>query len=267
MGRQTYYYGGEPQTLTREQTAVIAYRAGFRGDDLWKAVAIAGRESGYKYNVHGSERPHSEYSGDRGLFQINYVNDGILRDAGIIQNRQDLFDPLVNARAAFLLYQRAGNSFAPAWSVGPNGWDGRGDPLYKTNPTAAKEAVSRVQAAGLLKDSGGRDVGWRDLVGGVLGNLPNQIPTPVGPIPNPLGDGNIIPGLPNPFGFISGVDDFVKALANYVLNRSWWIRVLQVIGGGVLVLLGINVMLSGMVTDVVAGQVGKVVPSAPAVAT
>lgn len=240
MGRQTYYYGGERKTLTREQTAQIAYQAGFRGDDLWKAVAIAGRESGYAYNVHGTERPHSEYSGDRGLFQINYVNDRILREAGIIRSREELFDPLTNARAAFLLYQRAGNSFAPAWSVGPNGWDGRGDPLYKTNPQAAREAVQRAAQQGLL----GRDVN----IGDIIGNIPV-----VGGV---ITDPSNIPVVGGAIGAVTDAGSFFVALSQSLLSRDWWIRALQVIGGLVLILLGINVMASGMVTNVAREVVG-----------
>ncbi len=87
-------------TITREATASYLYQAGFRGDLLWQLTAIAGRESSYQPAAHRSDVSKSLLSGDRGLFQINYIWDKQLIAAGIIRQKSDLFDPAINARAA-----------------------------------------------------------------------------------------------------------------------------------------------------------------------
>jgi hypothetical protein len=134
--------------LSRETLAQILSQVGFSGEALVQMVAIAGRESGYKTDAHRTDRDPSALSGDRGLFQINYVNDKALMDAGIIRSAADLFDPVTNARAAKFLFDQAGG-LAP-WTMGPGGWTANGDPLYGTNVEAARQAVQNAQAQGLL---------------------------------------------------------------------------------------------------------------------
>lgn len=110
-------------------------------------VAIAGRESGYRTEAHRTDTDPSKLSGDRGLFQINYVNDKALMDAGIISSPADLFDPVTNARAAKFLFDQAG--YQP-WTAGPGGWQAGGNPLHGTNVPAARSAVQRAESQGLL---------------------------------------------------------------------------------------------------------------------
>lgn len=126
-------------TLSRTQVAQFLYDAGFRGDDLIKMVAIAGRESGYQTDAHRTDQDKSKVSGDRGLFQINYVNDKGLLNAGIITSKSDLFDPAVAARAAKWLFDQSG--LAP-WAAGPGGWKQGGDPLYGTKYDETKSELS-----------------------------------------------------------------------------------------------------------------------------
>ncbi len=216
--------------LTQLQTAYYAYRAGFRGDDLWKAVAIAGRESGYKPGIHGSDSAQNKVSGDRGLFQINYIHDERLLAEGLIQNKTDLFDPAVNARVAYNLYQRSGNSFHPAWSVGEGGWNGTGDPL---TGTARHQDGARIAAAQILAN-------------------PNVVPTSTTPtVPQNIQDyfddldGTLValPGnndIMNPFDGITDMASAVIAIVRQLLNPRTWIRILYAIGG--LGLIGIGLV-------------------------
>ncbi len=208
-------------TLTREQTAQYAYAAGFRGNDLVKIVAIAGRESGYRTDAHRSDADKSRLLGDRGLWQINYVHDPGLIKAGIIKQKSDLFDPAVNARAAYYLYQRSSNTLAP-WTAGPGGWTAGGDPLYGTNVQAAREAVDSASRKGLfgipLPD-------W--------GDIGDAITDPF----------DIIPG--NPLDAAGKAVDFLQALT----HRETWIRVAQVLGGAILIALGLYVMVGQELTS------------------
>ena len=54
--------------------------------------------------------------GSRGLFQVNSVHDRWLKEAGIITQRDDLFNPDVNILAALHLWRKVGWS---AWAL-PN---------------------------------------------------------------------------------------------------------------------------------------------------
>lgn len=130
--------------ITREQAAQLLYNVGFRGDDLVKMVAIAGRESGYDVGAHRTDASRSSLSGDRGLWQINYIWDAELIQAGIIENRSDLFDAATNARAAWFVYKRQG---LQAWNAGTG-------PTNGTDMTAARQAVnSAIQQNTIPQDA------------------------------------------------------------------------------------------------------------------
>lgn len=151
MGRQTYTWNNT--VLSREQVAQVLYQSGMTDlNKIAQLIPIAMRESGGRAGVHGSESPRDRVSGDRGLFQINYVHDDRLRAAGIIQQSSDLFNPLINARAALYL----SNNVDPRvtrqlWGLGimPNGkrgWVGASGDL----PTPDTGAVQRAQQTGIL---------------------------------------------------------------------------------------------------------------------
>ncbi|MHB8674717.1 MAG: transglycosylase SLT domain-containing protein [Candidatus Limnocylindrales bacterium] len=101
--------------LSASQIAQYAAAAGFTGDDLATAIAIAMAESGGNpkaYNPETAARtPVGQ--GSFGLWQI-YLK-AHPEFAGV-----DLTDPQTNANAAFSVYQAAGNRFTP-WSTFGNG--------------------------------------------------------------------------------------------------------------------------------------------------
>jgi hypothetical protein len=87
-----------PVNYTQAQVVAII-RSVWPTDLQDKALAIAWRESNYQ--------PRARNSCCYGLFQINAAaNVGSLRALGVTAN--DLFDPLVNARVAYFMYQRSG---------------------------------------------------------------------------------------------------------------------------------------------------------------
>ena len=90
-------------SLTAEDVAKFAYAAGFRGDDLNIAVAVARAESNWNpkatlLNTNGSV--------DHGLFQINSVHAAILAEG-------NWSDPGDNAVMAFKVWTQAGDSWSP----------------------------------------------------------------------------------------------------------------------------------------------------------
>jgi hypothetical protein len=119
--------------LTGEDVARYAYNAGFRGENLVKAVAIAYRESRWNagsYNPNASTKDLSY-----GLMQINMIGalgPSRLKQFGLSSN-EELYDPAINMKAAF---QMSGGKDFYAW--GP--YKGK-DALYSTNPEAARQAV------------------------------------------------------------------------------------------------------------------------------
>jgi len=171
-------FGEIPETMTRIETAQVLYMAGFRGDALWKMVAIAGRESGYRPAAHRTDQNPSEMSGDRGLFQINWIHDDRLIRAGIINSPQDLFNPVIAARAAYFLSSGGEEAaLGQLWGAGPNGWNGQGNYLYGTNPQAAQAAVNEARESGVLTQT------WSP--GGSIPSFPSGPGQGVGPVELP----------------------------------------------------------------------------------
>lgn len=99
------------QPLSGVEVARLMYAAGFRGADLVKAVAIAGRESRFNPSAHN---PNAD-TGDNsyGLMQINMIGKlGPERRQRLgLKSNEELFDPATNARAAYWLYRAGDNSF------------------------------------------------------------------------------------------------------------------------------------------------------------
>ena len=141
--------------------ARLAYDAGFRGEDLYKMVAIAGRESGWNPS---NKNPNTS---DRGMWQINWSANGetMMKELGV-KGPEGMFDPVMNAKGARLLWQRGGWRPWKASAVGQdhikgtkddNGWDGDGNEMYNTEKfqTAARAAASAVEKSGDPYPGGG----------------------------------------------------------------------------------------------------------------
>ena len=138
--------GGHGPALTIEEVARIAKKAGFRGDALTTAVAIAGRESSYRPGARRTDNDPAAMTGDFGLWQINSGNmtPSFLAAVGA-SSREDLLDPNINAAAAYYLSSQ-GTSWS-SWGYTPGkGWDAEGDHLAGTNYEAAAEAVATINS-------------------------------------------------------------------------------------------------------------------------
>lgn len=158
--------------LTPEEAASYAYQAGFRGEDLVRIVAIMGRESGYNPKAYNPNSATGDLS--YGLTQINMIGSmGPQRRAqfGIGAN-EDLFDPLTNLRAAYLMYQQAGGKLTP-WG----GYKGMSD-TYGTNMSAAQQAVSNF--LNNQGNYGGGGLGSGDVMGFVQQMVSSAMKTALG---------------------------------------------------------------------------------------
>lgn len=107
------YLGGILK-LTAADIATYAKRAGFTGESLPIAISIALAESSGNPVAYNPETQANtpEGKGSFGLWQI-YLK------AHPEFEGQNLYDPQVNANAAYLVYKQAGYSFRP-WSTFKN---------------------------------------------------------------------------------------------------------------------------------------------------
>lgn len=105
---------GGPNFLSPSDIRTVAINAGFSGNDLITAVAIALAESGGNADAYNPEILAGTPSGQgsKGLWQI-YTKVHPELDS-------NLYDAQTNADAAFVVYQQAGNSFRP-WSTFKSG--------------------------------------------------------------------------------------------------------------------------------------------------
>lgn len=113
--------------------AQYAKQAGFEGNDLVTAVAIALAESSGNIRAYNPEAAAGtpEGQGSYGLWQIYlYAHPEFSGD--------DLYDPQINANDAYEVYSKAGNSFSP-WSTFKNG-------KYQTQLVTALSQVQGISA-------------------------------------------------------------------------------------------------------------------------
>lgn len=111
------------------QLLALASAAGFSGDDLATAVAVALAESSGNPQAYNPERAAGapEGQGSFGLWQI-YLH-AHPEFAG-----QNLTDPQINAAAAYAVYAGAGNSFRP--------WSTFGSGAYRIQLDAVNQALT-----------------------------------------------------------------------------------------------------------------------------
>jgi hypothetical protein len=92
--------------LSASEISGFASKAGFTGDDLGIAVAVAQAESQGNPTAHNSKPPDDSY----GLWQINMLGSlgpARRKQFGITSNDQ-LFDPATNAKAAYMIFKGSG---------------------------------------------------------------------------------------------------------------------------------------------------------------
>lgn len=166
---------GEPTTstpsgkaLSGAEVAKLMHKAGFRGEDLKTAVAVAWRESHFDPRAYNPRNKDKSY----GLMQINMK--GALGPDRVkkfkLNSYDDLYDPATNARVAYELWSGktsgAGNFPGAGWTP----WRGR----ENISSQDLKNAASYIKEAKVTGDpvmtSGSRD-GSVTNVGGASYNI------------------------------------------------------------------------------------------------
>jgi hypothetical protein len=117
--------------LSPEEIARHAFEAGFRGDNLTTAVAIALAESSGKTDAYNGDGLDDSY----GLWQINMY--GSLgpdrRQTYDLDNNRELLNPATNAEVARGLFERNGDTF--------NDWSTYTKGIYKQHLDEARKGV------------------------------------------------------------------------------------------------------------------------------
>jgi len=213
--------------LSDAQIAAYARGAGFTGNDVAIAVAVALAESGGNPRAHNGNAATGDNS--YGLWQINMLGamgPARRKQFGISSN-DALFDPATNARAARAIY-KGGNSWRP-WSTYNSG------------------SYLRFMARGkTAANSAGDFTGDSDYGGGDFGS--NNRPDT--PLPDSIE--NTIYDIRDT---ISGVSAFVA----WITNKDNWIRVGMFIGGVILVVVGVLTFVGQSKAARTAVQVAKAV--------
>lgn len=208
-------------TYSPAQVAVIAKGAGFTGDGLVRAVAVALAESGGNPQAV-NQNTDRQRSIDRGLWQINsYWHPEV--------SVAEAFNPAANAKHAYRI--SSGGTNWSQWATHKNG--------------AADAQMARATMAA------------RQATGGQAGlNIQPTFGIPGFDLPgwaNPF-DGDTIPGVdvPDLAGVaeaLTGIGKAVAGIASLAVKASvwlsnWrnWLRVAQVVGGGAALLIGLRML-------------------------
>lgn len=237
-----------PTAMSAKQIAQVAYNAGWRGEQLVIATAVGLAESGGRYWVVNS-------IGCVGLWQINVPVHKKYTTAA-------MKDPAKNAAAAMDIYKGAGSKWSP-WEA-YTGPDGRGsDGPYSTQMGRARIAAASIKgSSGVSVDpastSGGGggggiiDAAYQDISGGSTAVPANWITDFLMGVTG----GNLIEGGINSVGGpLIGIGKALLAIsiavtrgAAWLANPRNWLRVVEVIGGGVVLFIGLK-MLAGSGVD------------------
>jgi hypothetical protein len=116
-------------TLSAGEIKGYAKKAGFSGENLDIAVAVALAESGGNTQAHNPVGRDNSY----GLWQINMLGKMGFnrRNQFLIEKNEELFDPSKNAEAAYQIWKQQG------WE---RGWTTYARGTYKTHLATAKAA-------------------------------------------------------------------------------------------------------------------------------
>jgi lysozyme-like protein len=151
-------------TLSPSEIKGYASGAGFTGNDLTVAVAVALAESGGDPRNHNPNPPDNSY----GLWQINMLGDmgPDRRKRFGLKSNEELYDPATNARVAYRIYKEQGGSTFKPWTTYTRG-------TYKKFMDKAGGAVSDTDAGTATEPTAGTTDGG--IVTGGLNALGGNI--------------------------------------------------------------------------------------------
>jgi len=218
-------------TLSASQIAGYAQGAGFSGNSLTTAVAVALAES----SGNTQARKLTTLEDSRGLWQINTY-------AHADWASKDLYDPAVNAAAAWEVSGH-GSNFGP-WSMFTNG-------TYQTFMADALRAAGNPSTGGAIVPASNSAVA-------------------ISAADFTLNGPDTLKFLLNPWdslqnAVVNGMKLWAEFFRLNLKGAVWiskgenWLRIAYVVGGVVLTIAGLVLVAKPLVTNVAASQVGSVV--------
>lgn len=210
------------------QIAQHAYSAGFRGTDLIRAVATAMAESSGRSDVVNG-------IGATGLWQINQP---VHVKSHPDWTKEWLKDPDNNARAAYVLWKEHG------WQ--PWNPSRAGQILYAATANAAVQTFLAMNPTSIPKQAGALADQAQSAVGSAVGSA--------------TGLGDLTKSG------AQAVDALGKA-GQWLSTPANWLRIMEVVGGTIMILVGLVVIGLPVAEQVVgvAGPAGKIKKVAKAV--
>ena len=214
--------------LTAAQIARYAYDAGLRDTGrLTRAVAIALGESGGNTDAVGDVAlQNGTWGPSVGLWQVRSLNAE--RGKGTTRDETKLRDPAFNARAMMSISGN-GSNWNP-WTVNNTG-------AYLLHMPAAQAGVKSM--------------------GSAVSTLPAKSPI------DDFGEG-VVEGFTDPLGVNDQIADAVQpfaagmdAIYGWISDRQNWIRVAQVLIGGVVIVAGVAYISKGTIADVAVKTITK----------
>lgn len=226
--------------------SLYASAAGFEGEGLVTAIAVAGGESSWNPNAindKASETPRGQNNcASWGYWQINACpgrdDANPNRGAG---NPRTLLDPWVNAQSAFAI-SSGGANWQP-WGAYTSGAHTKYLPKARAclrwlDTESARKAIEQIRSTGTYtvdKKSGGSI-----SIGGVSVGIPGPVATAIGAGAGAVGAGvGAVTGAAGAaLGIVKNPLDALVSLVKFVIEPKNWLRVLGVFVGLNLVVLG-----------------------------
>lgn len=235
--------------LTALQVAAAAKIAGFPDREIPTAVAVAKGESSYNTDLYNGICCY-------GLFQIHkrFHESKVVKYGGSWAAYKD---PVVNAKVARDIWASEGGwcrgnnppNCNPYQAWGVSNATGSWSSKMAEGQRAYAELVQQMQAGKTAQQVLGSASS-----GTVIGadfNLPN----PLAPLQQALDVGSAI------LNAIRAPVEFANRIGRWISNPDNWVRVAEVAGGGLLLVLGIRIAFNKQFMSVVRGVSGAVLPS------
>jgi len=222
-------------TLNAVQVAAAALMGGFPPGEVPRAVAVAKGESSFN--------TESRNSCCSGLWQIHRTaHADKIKAAG---GEGKLTDPVVNARLAYQIWKSAGGWCTHGSPPNCNPWQAYGvsnlTGSWKSKLAEGAKAMAEVQTM----TSNGQTLA-QIVNEGLDRKIGADVPGP-GDVP---GLGELMDTAGAIAGFAKALVDFGNRLGRWIADPQSWIRVAEVVGGGLLVALGLRIAFNRQVMDV-----------------
>lgn len=225
--------------VSPECVAGYAAAAGFSGNDLITAVAVARQESDFRTDAANSCCV--------GLWQINLKAHGV--------TAKDMQLPMRNAQQAFKIWKAAGGWCATGKPPnGCNPWQGYGARDWSTALKVGQNAVANIIAKGVLSDimsgKSSTDIATALKAKGLTC-------TGLAVLGESSAGGS---GLPNPLSSAEAVINAFNRMGAWITDPDNLLRIVKVVLGGFVILVGGAALMDKQIMSAVpAGRAIKAV--------